>query len=455
MARTRENKLTISAKPIPKKPGRCLLHGYIDGVKIRQYGQAAELEKVKIELESGAREKAAAELNSERAQATWLTADQLRDCEAAMRRLGNLPHTILDCVIAAEKVLVSGAPVRAVDALDSWLKNSADMGRFDATRKNVSTRVRAFLAQTNVEFLAEISPAQVKAYVLPPGAMLYTKRNNGAALQAWLNYCVKEKWLKVSPMEIDLSQLNKQAKRELTERRLSRREGKTSHLAPAPCEKLLQASATVDGGSMLAYLIIALWCFTRNAEAQRVKLTDIHFGEKTTVDIWPHKEGVQFRSVIVPPNVAPLLRLAVQHLQQRRKKALPTLEAELAALAVDSAEAKAIQKKIDALEYIPFSRTHWEEIREQAGIIKQRWAISSSGQRYKKIQKSIWYENILRHTGESYCAKIHPMAYVVEQAGHSLSTAHRHYIERLPHEDAVKFFSITLAPAELRADKVA
>ena len=135
---------------------------------------------------------------------------------------------------------------------------------------------------------------------------------------------------------------------------------------------------------MLPYLCLALFCFLRNAEAQRTKPQHIH---ADYIEVFPVKSGtVSYRTVKVPANVAPYLRGA----------------------------------------QVYFSKLMWKRIRTKAGLMKT------------------WQEHILRHTGMSYHFAAHGDIHTLtREAGNSSATAFRHYLSLAHKADAEKFYAIS------------
>lgn len=436
MSRKASNKLTLKALP----GGLFWLRGFINGKRIRmQSGDVAELEALKMKLETDALSAQLPEDNGIRTVATFVPLDWIRDTEAAFRKLAGRAHSLLDCVEYALANMGEGKPQDVLEALNLWDESQEALRRSKHTRDDNTSQVKAFLAQARVEFLGEISSLQIEKYVIARGLKPWTQYHRGSVLRTFFNFCLRRKWLKVSPFQIELSEIQKLAHRELSDRRTEREEEGTNILTPAQCKKLLQATASEEDGLLLPYAVFSLWCFMRNAEVVNLTWNKIKATEtEVKVKVMSRKahSTVPDRWVVVPENVAPIIRLAYEQAKARGKDEL---------------------KKT-----VPYSRDAWENIQEKAGLVTRVEEIGDSGHAYRKITESIWYPHLLRHTGLTYRFKLaDDIKIATKEAGNSPGVAFRHYIEKLSEEetceetDAKKFYSITLAPAALPVPQVA
>jgi integrase len=150
-------------------------------------------------------------------------------------------------------------------------------------------------------------------------------------------------------------------------------------LSPDQCQALWDATKELCP-AMLPYLGLSLWCFLRNAEAQRTQPHQIH---PDFVEVLPVKAGTaSHRTVPIPPNMRGHIKAPIY-----------------------------------------WSKRHWQAIRTAAKL------------------NAVWQENILRHTGISYLyqhlsekakrGKFQERSVIAEvcrQAGNTSETAFRHYI---------------------------
>lgn len=233
-------------------------------------------------------------------------------------------------------------------------------------------------------------------------------------IRAWLNFCVKRRWLRESPFQLDLNDIRTRA-------------DNVEHpriLTPAEAHALLQSARTQKGGALVPFVVLSVWCFMRRAEVLRTKADQIHLEAKEPcVEILPRKRGtVSYRDVAIPANVLPLLRAAVAQWP-----------------ATKQARDKPSEKLADVPFTVPFSRSAWDAVRAEAGLIER--APGQSGKR-RKHASSLWQENLLRHTGISYFyRKTKDIRETCRQAGTGDDTAFRHYL-RLPKEgDEAKFYA--------------
>lgn len=414
MARLAKNKLTIEPTQDDKgQPSGFRLFGFFNGKKIRKVSKDLNaLEALRASLEHSQQALDAAEQARETQRSTWLSIDQIRDAEAAIRARGDQVFALLDYVNKAKPLMGGPVPKLADEALSDWLVHQADRGRFSRTLDNNKYTVGAFLKFTKVKFVGEISSEIIDRYISQPGLKVGTKVARGSQIKAWLNFCLRKKWLRANPCELQLDEMIETATRLREKDRI---------LTVAQCEALLQAACEHRNGYMVPYVILACWCFMRTAEVRHTLTGDIRLstkpGVKSTVLVTGRKEGVGFRVVNIPENVVALLKSCVAH---------------------------GVLKEGQA---VPFSIDSLDTIREAAGLMKFH---PKTNNKNRKVLSSVWKESILRHTGESYLyQKTGDVAFCTAQAGHSKSVAFKHYLQ-LPQEgDCDKFYAITgqLAPA--------
>lgn len=388
MARIARNLLSIRAL----NENTFILSGYWQGKQIRKRSKDVdELEELKASMQGDTLK--LARLNRP-VQDTWLTSEQLRDAEAAITSADG--RTLREYVEVGKRFLVSGTPVKCADALVQYSAWLVTHHRRLRTQDKNRLRIDDFLAHCQAEYLHEITPEMCEAWVMRDNlAAINTQVTDGGVLRAWLNYCVDKRWLRESPLRIDLNDLASAAKPADTPRILT----------PAQCKALLHAAATEFGGSLLPYTILTGWCLMRHAEVMRTRAIDLKLDAKTpVVKVWPVKRGtVSFRNVDIP------------------KKMVKSLKA------------------ITGEGTVFYNRYRWDLIREKAGLLKLGPAVNGR----RPHLESIWQENLLRHTGISYLyQKLGDMKEVCRQAGNSDDTSFRHYLDLPTEGDAKKFYAI-------------
>lgn len=402
--------LTIATLP----DGRFFLSGYALGKQVRiKRASLSEVEQLKHELEAKSSGQIQHRNLTKGMHYTVLTPDQLRDAEAAYRILAGKKNSLIQCVGAAKTVLGDGEPKDCMESLTEWQTAQERDHLAKRTIKNNDNRVKRFLEMTKVTVLDDISPAMVEKFVFIKGINGNSELSRVRPIKAWLNFCVAKKYLTRNPCEIDVGQLADN---------ISRSHSKEDRImTPAQCEALLNAALVESGGLMIPYTVLALGCFMRNAEVQRTTTERIHLDHKVPcVDVFGKKRGGKFRVVTIPANLVPLLR--------------------------DCAERDLLPKG----ETVYFNRPMWDRIREAAGLIKRE--VWTEQDQRRNIIESIWQENLLRHTGESYLyAKTGDIKETTRMAGHSQETAFRHYLQQANPETAAKFFAIAVRfPAQIK-----
>lgn len=408
MGRHPKNALAL----IPTGDGGWRLTGRILGNRIRKRGpNYDELQALKVKLEKQLVGKA--QLTQE-LRHTWLTADQLRDAEAAVGRAGD--RSLLHCVLTAEGVLGTGEAVKSAVALQDWLAALAERKRSKLTIGKNRLRVEDFLRHCGVTWLHEITDHMVERWIYRKGLADFTRVTDAAVLRAWLTWCVKRRKIGRSPFEVDMKDLL------ATARPVER----PKILTPEQCWALLTAAEGHAGGRLVPYVILSTWCFMRPGEVTRTTREQLRLeGERPVVETWPLKRGtVSYRTVDVPACVIERLKgwKSSAALPVRRRKG-------------KARHLRGITKVME--ERVYYSKGMWETVRAKAGLIK----LSKVGRhKRRKIMDGVWQADILRHTGISYhYQRGGDIKETCRQAGNSSDVSFRHYLQ-LPGQGAAAAF---------------
>ena len=398
MARPTTNPLSIDQV----RPGVWRLYGRFLGKKIRkQSPDLAVLQRLRDEML--AKLAPAAEVNHA-LRSTWLTEAQLRDAEAAVLRANG--RSLLDCVQHAKKGDEVLRPMKPAAALEEWIAYlRVRLKRFDATLKKNRARVQAFFEATpDVTELHDFTPEDVERWVFRHGISTRTQLTDAMVLNPFFKYAVKMSWVARSPVMLDFVDLAARA----------RRVERARILSPEQCSALLNAAEAYDV-RLVPYVLLATWCFLRNAEVLRVVPEDIDWeAAAPAVTIEPRKRRtVSYRRVPIPPN-------ALRRLRALRKEGVWP----------DGAR-------------VFWSRREWDHVRKLAGLIDLEPPASPRQKTHPRVAHSEWQENILRHTGISYrYQQTGDIALVTREAGNSSATAFEHYLH-LPKTGAAGRFYAT------------
>jgi integrase len=409
MSKTSKNQLEIEVLP----NGVFRLFGYCNGERIRKKSKdVTVLETLKTAMEKQAQDAQARMRGLNVLRMSTINDAQLSEAESAFRMLEGRAFTLLDCIRAAIPVLGTGKPKPVQEAMDEWIADLNKKRRADRTIEDYKARMATFFKMTPVETVGEISPAHIETYVFRDGLALGSQVNLARVIAAYLNFCVEKKFIGMSPFRLKLEDLKETARAEAPE---------IETLNPAQCQALLDAAINYNGGTMVPYVILCLWCCMRSAEAQRCLGEHIDFGDENLVYVRKEKRGKGERQVTIPANMVPLLK--------------------------DCFARELIKKG----ESIHFTENDWNEIRVRAGLVTRGESFVYACGRASKGKLSDWQANTLRHTGISYLFKRSgDIADCTRQAGNSPDIAFKHYIKMTRKADADAFYSITgklLAPA--------
>lgn len=380
------------------------LFGYINGKQVRRQGSnLAEMETLKRNLELQALQARAAFSASHPLPESWITIPQLREAESAFQLLNGRTLSLVECVQHGLKTLGDGGPFLVADAQKEYIAHLGERNLSLRHCGNTNRRLRAFFGFAPAKLVGEIDARDIERFCFRPGMAGFTKLSDAIVIQAFLGYCVKRKWLRVSPFGLDMRELKKHA---------HKGRARPTLLSPDSARKLLEAACELDGGSHVPYLVLSLWSGIRRAEVEKITLADIRFGtDKSFVLIHSDvSKTASHRKAYIPENMVPLLKECVER---------------------------------GLLGVAPIGApnwTIWAKIRAKAGLVSA--TLQSCG--HTRVKNLAWQGNILRHTALSYYYQLTgDISETARQAGHSTEMSFRHYIN-LSHEgDAKRFYSIT------------
>jgi integrase len=360
----------------------------ISGERVRKHfcsEAAARAEKSALEIEA---------LNSDghvRLQATWLSASQLRNAEAAF---GKIEHEseLLRAVDywnehGRERSAVESSSVAAgVTAFTEWLDGNAKLRA--RTKSNLRTRVKILADMLGDCRLADVTTEQVQQVLDGrKGVAAATRDNDKRALSRFFSWCMERprRWLKFNPCrEVKVELGDKEAPAVLT---------------LEACRKLMSATETFKEGRLAPYTAVCLFGKLRPFEARRVTREQINLKDNEI-----RLEGSQTKTG--RPRVVTICA---------------TLKAWLVAYPG------------------PIHPANWrkdfDKVKELAGLIP-------------------WVEDILRHTGVShFFRKTGSYGLTAEESGNSEAIIKRHYQGRVSSDETKLFYGILPAKRKKRRSK--
>lgn len=425
MPQKRESHLEIEPVKEGDKIVTYRLYGYVwkktkretwEYAKIRNWDQnLSVLEQLKEKLLKEAEHYEKQLSESANVLQTWLTPDRLRDAEAACRKLPP-GRTLLECVEAADRVLGTGEPIACDIALTRWEENMKMRKLETTTVKDNQGRVRRFMegVKPTPNMLHDITPKIAERYIRRSGAAPITQLGDARVLHAWFNFCIGEKWLRVNPVQLDISEMRDRAK-SVSEPEI---------LTPEESQRLLDAAAASGDVPIVFFIIVSLWLFLRRSEALRLTEDDViarYAGKKLTevkIHLRGKKLGSRWRDLTVPIGLAPLL--------------------------METVERKALQGPRNEKGQLMLNEWTWKHVRAKAGLIKVSYAPDRPNRPI--IEESDWAANILRHTGMSYLyQETGDAKLVTDRAGNSEQVAFMHYLRRAEPDAYKKFNAATSA----------
>lgn len=372
------------------------ISGWLHGVRIRKNFKSREeaaVEKAALEA------KAAQAISNIRAVSTFLSDDQLREAEAAFRRLDGSPKSLsfyLDYALANYRPPEREITVeKATAAYLATKKQEHERGMLSECQlKDIRLRLEDLDDAFPGRVLSSLSREALAQHCQRGNPKPKTFNNRRGILFTFFKFAFCQDWVAANPLE------------KVPHLRVAHRRGSAKTLSAEQSAKLMQHVEQIDGGALVPFFALALFAGIRPCvrTGEILKLKPEHVRLDTGVIlIEPEVSKVRMkRSVEIQPNLAAWLRA---YPLDRFPIIAPNLQHERAAIA-----------KIFGLSH-----------------------------------------DIMRHTFISmHVAKYRSMGEAALQAGNSESIIRKHYLDLKTKDEAERFFSIlpaslapsaTLAPA--------
>lgn len=408
--------------------GWFFLTGYADGVQVRRKNKnLSELETLKTQLESDAVKTAIAEAARPVDRATRLTQEQLVQAEAIFAEFKDLGRPLAEYIRAGVAVIGTGELVAIATAATAWELDMKVEKKLQPGSVNRNMQyLKLYIREQKPTYITDIttktangfaSLTRIEAEDAKTGPSIYSRLTRLAVLRAFLSFCVGKEWIAKNPLE----SINTENDLKLAKKRTK----DVEVFSTAQCQALLDAALEHDS-RFVPFVILATWCFARQAEVLEVTPASVRLDAKVPyVEFGANKLGTpNNRKTTIPANILPLLR-------------------------------ECIESGLWAKGTAPFfSVNSFRTVREKAGLIELGKADSRGNRR---IISSEWKDNVLRHTGISMLYKKYAdlaegglfkeaasiSAAVTRQAGNSKDVMFAHYLKDVTTEESVAFFAVT------------
>lgn len=316
---------------------------------------------------------------------TWLTKEQLRDCEAAIRQLGDhsLPAAV-DFFLRHHREAAKRSTVR--DAVDLFLGDMRSAKRRPATLKNLEVRLGLLVRVAGDTLVNEVLTDTVRSVVNRPGCSPRSRDNQRRAMSRFFAWAIAQKMVDFNPV----AALPAVAQAEI--------ECDPVVLSVEQARRLMVAAEAFKGGRMVPYCALTLFAGLRPSEAARC--------DWSSVD----------------------LQRGVVHVTKATSKTKHERDVALSGNAIEwlarhGALAQPIAGPNFAKDFIA--------LRRLAGLGHGRG-------------EGHWQQDTLRHSAASfYCARTQDEGKTATWCGHSVSVLRRHYKRLVEHpEDVAAFWNI-------------
>ncbi len=359
--------------------------GRLHGLRIRRNFKTREeagAERAALEA------KAAQAASNVRSASTFLTDDQLRQSEAAFRRLADAPKPLafyLDYALAnyraPEREITVDAAVTAY--LASKKKEEAQGMLSTCQLKDIRIRLENLVSAFPGQPLSTLSREALAAHCQLGNPKPKTFNNRRGVLFTFFKFAFCQDWVAANPLE------------KVPHLRIAHRRGSATTLSAAQATALMHHVEQIDGGSLVPFFALALFAGIRPCvrTGEILKLRPEHVRLDTGVIlIEPEVSKVRMkRAVTIQPNLAAWLR------------AYP----------------------LDRFPIIPANLQHTR------AAVAEKFTLS---------------HDIMRHTFISmHVAKYRSMGEAALQAGNSESIIRKHYLDLKTPAEAEAFFNIVPA----------
>jgi integrase len=356
--------------------------GWLHGVRIRKNlktREEAAAEKAALELKAL---QATAGLRSE---TTFLTPDQLREAEAAFRRLGGRPRSLLvylDYGLTNFREPEEQKPLADAVAEYFATKKLAEERTLLSMRqlRSIQNELAALKRHFPQGSVSQFTPALLVPYLERGKPSLKTYNNRRGLLSTFFKFALQKDWIITNPVE------------KTPHHRINHRRGSATTITAEQAANLMAYVESYEGGEMVPYFAICLFAGIRPC---------VRFGEITKLQ--PESVKLETGTIHIEPGVSKV-----------RMKRLVTIQPNLAAwlrayplkkFPLIPPNAMNMHKKICA----KFELTH----------------------------------DVLRHTFISmFVAKFRSMGEAALQAGNSESIIRKHYLDLKSAAEAEQFFGI-------------
>jgi integrase len=381
-----ENSFTVSRFENRNGVTSWRLAGWLQGVRIRKNFKSKE----EAAAEKGALElKALQSTSGLRSIITALTEDQVRDAEAAFRRIGtgsrNLT-TLIDYALAHYREADKPRPM--ADCINTYLaaKHRDQVRDILSLRqyRSIKRELDRFVRETKQPAIGNCTTPILTAYLERGSTSLKTHNNRRGVLSTFFKFALQQEWIAANPVL------------KIPHHRIAHRRGSAVTITAQQSEALMRHVETFADGALIPYFALCLFAGIRpsvcDGEIARLLPESINL-ETGVIHIEPGVSKVRMkRHVAIQPNLAAWLQVY----SPARIPIIPT---------------NATNLRRQVFEH--FGLTH----------------------------------DVLRHTFISmHVAKFRSMGEAALQAGNSESIIRKHYLDLKTPAEAERFFGIFPQP---------
>jgi integrase len=296
--------------------------GWLHGVRIRRNFKSKD---------EAAAEKAALQLKALQfasgicARTTFLTDEQLREAEAAFRRITGNAHSLsfyLDYALANYREPARQQPLAA--AIAEYLATKTREHQQHIISAPHLTTIRRHLKVLEKHFpgitVAELSAPALTTYFARGNAGLKTYNNRRGIVSTFLKFALQRDWIAANPTE------------KVAYHRIAHRRGSAPTLTAIQAQELMTAVEAYRGGCLVPYFALCLFAGIRPClrTGEILKLRPEHVRLDTgVIHIEPEVSKVRMqRRVAIQPNLAAWLRayplqsfpIIIPNLQHHRER---------------------------------------------------------------------------------------------------------------------------------------
>lgn len=201
---------------------------------------------------------------------TKLTNEQAKEAEAVFHRLDGQPHGLTTLVdFALQNYQPTDQQISVSNAFSKFIAFKRFEDPRPLTISNLEQRLNRLIEAQGGQLTSAVQPEALKVLIFREGSGNTNRNNDYRAFTNFFNWCVQENYCRLSPM--------------LRVPKVVVDESEPVILPLATARKLVSLTLTFEGGILIPYVVLGLFCGLRPTEIQRIKWEADNLVQKTII----------------------------------------------------------------------------------------------------------------------------------------------------------------------------